>query len=90
LFVLADLEGYGFRLKLGNAYLNLYVHIDVECLKIGVFLWHRPYLWIGYVFEIDRSGTEILAILTIASKDDTSKLRHSLGVGFEHVLFLPL
>ena len=31
-------------LKLGNAYLNLYVYIDVECLKIGVFLGYRPSL----------------------------------------------
>ena len=28
-------------LKLGTAYLNLYVYIDVECLKIGVFLGYR-------------------------------------------------
>ena len=80
---------WGTPFSLGNAYLNLYVYIDVEFLEIGVFLWYRPYLWIGCVFEIDRTGTEILDILTITFKDDTSKLRHTLGGGFEHLLFLP-
>ena len=40
-----------------------------------------PYLWIGCVFEIDRSRTEISDMLTITSKDDTSKLRHTLLAG---------
>ena len=74
-------------LKLGNAYLNLYVYIDVECLKIGVFVASPLSLdRTGCVFEIDRNDTEILDILTITSKDDTSELRHTLGGGF---IFLP-